>query len=97
MGLFIRVEVKPDKVSEFEAKLKTVVDIVRAEGLAAAWFGLRTGPTSFAIFDVFANDEDRQAHLAANFEALRSIGAELFVGEPVVDHIDVSAAMLRGE
>ncbi|NUR99461.1 MAG: antibiotic biosynthesis monooxygenase [Kribbellaceae bacterium] len=97
MLAFIRVEAKPDRVTEVEAKLKEVVDIVRAEGKAVVWFALRLGPTSFAIYDAFVNDEDRQAHLAANGPALRAAGAELFVEEPDVRHVDVVASLLPGD
>jgi quinol monooxygenase YgiN len=97
VGLFIRVEAKPDRVAEVEAKLKSVVDIVRAEGKAVVWFALKLGPTSFAIYDAFTNDEDRQAHLDANGPALRAAGAELFVEEPAIQHIDVVASLLPGE
>ncbi|MEV0398798.1 antibiotic biosynthesis monooxygenase [Actinoallomurus sp. NPDC050550] len=97
VGLFIRVEAKPDKVAEVEEKLKEVVDIVRKEGKAVVWFALRLGPTTFAIYDAFADDADRKAHLEANGPALREAGAELFVGSPSIDHIDVVAALLPGE
>jgi quinol monooxygenase YgiN len=97
VGLFIRVEAKPDKVPEVEATLKSVVDLVRAEGKAVVWFGLRLGPTSFAIYDAFANDADRQAHLEANGPALRAAGAELFVEPPTIEHVDIVASLLPGE
>ncbi|GAA4627681.1 antibiotic biosynthesis monooxygenase [Actinoallomurus vinaceus] len=97
VGLFIRVEAKPDKVAEVEETLKEVVDIVRKEGKAVVWFALRLGPTTFAIYDAFADDADRQAHLEANGPALREAGAELFVESPSIDHIDVVAALLPGE
>jgi quinol monooxygenase YgiN len=96
VGLLIRVEAKPDRVAEVEARMRKVVDIVRAEELAVAWFTVRTGPTSFAIFDVFENEADRDAHLANNFESLRAAGAELFTAEPAVDYADVVAAVLPG-
>ena len=62
-GLLVRIEAKPEHTDEVEARLKEVVDLVREEGLAVAWFALRLGPTSYAIFDVFRNDADRDAHL----------------------------------
>lgn len=37
VGLFIRVEAKPDKVAAVEERLKQVVDLVREEGKAVAW------------------------------------------------------------
>jgi quinol monooxygenase YgiN len=97
VGLLIRVEAKPDKVAEVEAALKSAVAPVRAEGKAVVWFGLRLGPTTFAIYDAFANDDDRQAHLKANFEALRAAGAELFAEPPTVEHIDIVASLIPGE
>jgi len=97
LGLFIRIEAEPDKVEEVEARFKQVVDIVREEGKAVAWFALRLGPTTFAIYDAFTNEDDRQAHLAANLPALRAAGADLFVEQPTVQHIDVIAALLPGE
>jgi quinol monooxygenase YgiN len=97
VGLFIRVEAKPDRVADVEAKFKEVVDIVRAEGRAVVWFALRLGPTSFAIYDAFTNESDRQAHLDTMGPALRESGAELFVAEPDVQYIDVVASLLPGE
>jgi quinol monooxygenase YgiN len=94
VGLFIRVEARPDKVPEAEALLKSAVDHVREEGLAALWCALRLGPATFAVFDAFADEADREAHLEANAQALRS---ELFAGPPVIERADVIAAKLPGE
>ena len=97
VGLLVRVEAKPDKVAQVEAMLKSVVDLVRAEGRAAAWFALRLGPTTFAIYDAFANDAERQAHLDANGEALRNAGADLFTEPPTIEHVDILASLLPGQ
>lgn len=97
VGLVVRVEAKPDKVSEVEAMLASVVDRVREEGLAVVWFGLRLSPTAFAIFDAFASEDDRDAHLKANGDALRVAGAQLFSEPPSIEYVDVVAAKLPGE
>jgi quinol monooxygenase YgiN len=97
VGLFIRIEAKPDKVAEVEKRFASVVEIVRKEGKAVVWFALRLGPTSFAIYDAFADDADRQAHLDANLPALRAAGADLFAEPPTVEHIDVVAGLIPGE
>jgi quinol monooxygenase YgiN len=96
-GLLIRVEAKPDRVDDVEARFKTVVDIVRQEGLAVAWFALRLGPASFAVFDVFKDDADRDAHLTANGPALEAAGADLFLQAPDISTVRVIAATLPGE
>jgi quinol monooxygenase YgiN len=97
VGLLIQVEAKPEKVAEVEAMLASVVDQVRKEGLAVVWFALRLGPTTFAIFDAFTNEADRDAHLKANGDALRAAGAHLFTGSPSIEYADVVAAKLPGE
>ncbi|BCJ28415.1 antibiotic biosynthesis monooxygenase [Actinocatenispora sera] len=97
-GLLVRVEAKPDKVPDVEAMLESAVEHVRKEGLAVAWFALRLGPTTFAIFDAFANEADREAHWDANGEALNAAAAAgLFAGAPYVDRVDVLAAKLPDE
>ncbi|HTJ35560.1 MAG TPA: antibiotic biosynthesis monooxygenase [Dactylosporangium sp.] len=97
VGLLVSIEAKPDRADEFADRLGSVVEIVRAEGKAVVWFGLRLGPTTFAIYDAFANDEDRQAHLDANLGALLKAGEELFTGPPTVQRIDVVASLVPGE
>lgn len=94
VGHFIRVAAKPGKAAEVEAMLKAALGHVREEGLAIAWYALRLGPTTFAVFDAFADEADREAHMEANIQALR---AELFAGSPVIEQVDVVAAMLPGE
>lgn len=34
-----------------------------------AWFAIRMGPSTFAIFDAFPDEAGRQAHLAGRVEA----------------------------
>ncbi|MDT5080583.1 MAG: hypothetical protein QOJ80_5220 [Mycobacterium sp.] len=98
VGFLIRVEAKPDRVAEVEAMLKSGADHVRAEGLAVVWFGLRLGPTSFAIFDAFADEADRQAHWDANGAMLTgAAAAELFAESAAVERVEVVAAMLPAE
>ncbi|MDT4913462.1 MAG: hypothetical protein QOC66_2590 [Pseudonocardiales bacterium] len=94
-GFLIRVEAKPDKVPDVEAMLKSAVDHVRREGLAVVWFALRLGPTTFAIFDAFADVADREAHWDANGKTLSGAAAAgLFAASPSVDRVDVVAARL---
>jgi quinol monooxygenase YgiN len=98
VGLFIRVEAKPDKVSEVEAMLKSAVAHVRKENLAVVWLALRLGPTTFAIVDAFVDEAGRQAHWEANGKTLSgATAAELFAGSAAVERVDVVAAMLPGE
>lgn len=93
-GLLVRIEAKPGKVAEVEALLNSALTRVREEPGTIAWFGLRLGPTTFGVFDAFPDDAGRQAHLAANAEALQARAPELFVEQPSIEYADVLAAKL---
>jgi len=93
-GLLVRIEAKPGKVAEVQALLNSVLTRVREEPGTVAWFGLRLGPTTFGVFDAFPDDAGRQAHLAANAEALQAQAPELFAGQPSIEYADVLAAKL---
>jgi quinol monooxygenase YgiN len=55
------------------------------------------GPLTYGIFDVFANDAGRQAHLAGRVAAaLMAKASELFVEPPVIEKVDVLASKLPG-
>jgi quinol monooxygenase YgiN len=94
VGLLVRIEAKPDKVEEVEAMLNAALARVQNEETTLAWFGLRLGPTTFGVFDAFPDDAGRDAHLAANGEAMRARAPELFNGMPSIEHVDVIAAKL---
>jgi quinol monooxygenase YgiN len=97
VGQLLRIEAKPDKVSEVEAMLKSALDHVRKETATVVWCALRFGPTTFAVFDAFPDEAGRQAHLKANIEALHAATAELFAGSPSIERVDVIAAKLPVE
>jgi quinol monooxygenase YgiN len=96
-GLLLRFEAKPGKVAEVETLLKGALATVQEESGTIAWFGLRLGPASFGVFDAFPDDTGRQAHLAANAEAMQAVAPELFAGPPTVEYADVLAAKLPGQ
>jgi quinol monooxygenase YgiN len=56
---------------------------------------MRLTETTFGIFDVFADREGREDHLAGRVAAeLRDKAPELFESKPVIDHVDVIASKL---
>jgi hypothetical protein len=60
VGLFVRLEAKPNKVSEVEAFLRKGLELVEEEPDAAAWFGIRLGAKTFGVFDTFADNSGRE-------------------------------------
>jgi quinol monooxygenase YgiN len=94
-ALFFRLEAKPGKESAVEAFLKGVLPAVQAERDTEAWFAVRMGPSSYAIFDAFPDEEGRRAHLAGRVaEQLMARAPELFRMAPGIDRAEVLAAKL---
>jgi quinol monooxygenase YgiN len=95
VALFVRLEAKPDKVTEVENFLKAGLTIVQNEPATTTWFALRLGPTTFGIFDAFPDEAGRQAHLTGDVaKALMARASDLFSKPPVIEKVDVLAAKL---
>lgn len=94
VGSLVRIKVKPDKLEEVEEMLTVALATVQREETTTAWFALRLAPTTFGVFDAFPDEAGRDAHWAANGDALRARAAELFAAVPSVEHVDVIAPKL---
>jgi quinol monooxygenase YgiN len=95
VALFVRLEAKPGKEAEVESFLRGGLPIVEDEPATIAWFGIRLGPTTFGIFDAFADEAGRQAHLSGKVAAaLMAKAPELLATTPVIEKVDVLAAKL---
>jgi quinol monooxygenase YgiN len=94
-GLYVPLEAKPEKADEVEAFLRDAQSLAEQEPGTTAWFALRMGPTSFAIFDAFPDDDARQAHLSGPIaEALMAKAGELLATPPSINSMDVIASTL---
>lgn len=95
VGLFVRLETKPGKEKEVEDFLRQGLTLVQQEPATPVWFAIRLGPSTFGIFDSFADESGRQAHLSGKVAAaLREKGAELFAQPPVIERVDVLASKI---
>lgn len=93
LALFARLEAKPGKERDVEAFLASGLTLAQQESTTPVWFALRLGPTTFAIFDVFADESGRAAHLnGAIAKALMAQAAELFATPPSIERLDVLGA-----
>jgi len=97
VALYVALEAKPGKeeaVAEFLRQGRALVD---AEPATIAWFGIRLGPSSFAIFDAFPDEAGRQAHLAGKVAAaLMAKAGDLLAQPPSIKKADVLASKLPG-
>jgi len=95
VGLFVRLEAKPDKANEVAAFLKQGLALANQEATTPLWFALRLGPTTFAIFDAFADETGRQNHLNGPIaKALMAQAANLLAAAPAIERADVLGAKL---
>ena len=95
VGLLVRLEAKPGKEAEVESFLRGGLALVQEEPGTAAWFAIRIGPSTFGIFDTFADETGRQAHLSGKVAAaLMAKASELLAKPPVIEKVDVLAVKL---
>ncbi len=94
-ALFVRIEAKPGKEGQVEQFIRSALPLVEEEPATLAWFGLRLGPSTFGIFDGFASDAGRQAHLSGRVAAeLMTKASDLCAKPPSLEKIEVLATKL---
>ena len=97
VGLFVRLEAKEGQEDEVASFLESGQALVEDEPDTTAWFAIRLGPSTFGIFDAFADDNGRDAHLNGKVaEALMGRADELFSQAPSIEKVDVIASKLPG-
>jgi quinol monooxygenase YgiN len=95
VGLFVQLEAKAGKEKDVIAFLEGGQAIVEEEPATTAWFAIRLGPTTFGIFDVFPDNDGRQAHLSGRVAAaLMEQAPDLFSEAPSITPVDVLASKL---
>jgi len=96
-ALLVRLEAKPGKENEVAKFLRDGQGLVAQEPATTAWFGIRIGPTTFAIFDAFPDEAGRDAHLSGKVaKALMEKAPELLAEPPTIEKADVLADRLPG-
>lgn len=95
VGLLARLEARAGKEQDVASLLASGVAIVEDEPGTPIWFGIRLGPATFGIFDAFADDASRNAHLEGRLaQTLVARAAELLVLPPAIERVDVLASKL---
>jgi quinol monooxygenase YgiN len=92
IGLLVGLEARPGKEVDVEAFLKSAQPLALNEKGTLKWYAIKLGPRTFGIFDTFANETGRNAHLTGDIaKALGERASELFAVPPQVDKVDVLA------
>ena len=92
IGLLVTLEARPGKEADAEAFLRSAQPLALKEKGTLKWYAIRLGPKRFGIFDTFANEAGRNAHLNGDIaKALGTRAAELFAIPPQVEKVEVLA------
>jgi len=92
IGLLVTLEARTGKEAEAEALLKSAQSLALNEKATLKWYAIKIGPGKFGIFDTFANEAGRNAHLTGEIaKALTDRAGELFAVPPQVEKVEVLA------
>ena len=93
LSLFVRLEAKPGKENEVAAFLKQALELANQEASTPIWFALRLGPSTFAVFDAFRDEQGRQNHLNGPIaQALMTQAPNLLASPPAIERVEVLGA-----
>ena len=95
VALLVRLEAKPGKESAVAKFLENALPLANQETTTPIWFALRLGPSTFGIFDAFADEMGRKAHLAGPIAAaLMANAAQLLAKPPQIEQVEVLAVKI---
>ena len=93
IGLLVTLEARAGKEADAEAFLKSSQSLALHEKETLKWYAIKLRPGKFAIFDTFANEAGRNAHLSGDIaKALGARAGELFAVPPQIDKVEILAS-----
>jgi len=98
IGLLVTLEARRGKEADAEEFLKSAQPLALDEKGTLKWYAIKLGPGKFGIFDTFADEAGRNAHLTGEIaKVLTARASELFAVPPQVEKVEVLAnAPLKG-
>ena len=89
-ALLAQVQAKRGQEQVVEEFLKSALPLAQAEPGTIRWYAFKTGPDTFGIFDTFATEEARDAHLNGEIaKALMANADALLAIAPKIDKLDI--------
>ncbi len=95
-ALLVRLEALPGKEQELADFLTEARSIVMEEPGTIAWFAIQFGPSTFGVYDVFPDDDARDAHLAGGVGQALGPNTGVLFSEPQIEKIDILADKVPG-
>ena len=92
IGLLVTLEARAGKEAAAEAFLRSAQPLALDEKGTLKWYAIKLGLGKLGIFDTFANEAGRNAHLGGRIaKALGTLANELFAVPPQVEKVEVLA------
>jgi quinol monooxygenase YgiN len=92
LGILALLEAKTGKGEQLAAFLKAGRDLAVAEEGTVTWYAFKISDTSYGIFDTFATDDARTAHINGQIPAaLAQVSADLLARAPDIQPVNLLA------
>jgi quinol monooxygenase YgiN len=93
LSIWAQLEAKPGKEKEVEEFLKSAQPLAEREPGTMTWYAIKMGPGKYGIFDTFADENGRNAHLNGEIaKALFARANDLLAKAPQIDKPEILAA-----
>jgi quinol monooxygenase YgiN len=92
VAIWAQLEAKPGKERELEEFLKSAQPLAEREPETVSWYAIKMGPGKYGIFDTFADENGRNAHLNGEIaKALFAKAKDLLATPPEISKPEVLA------
>lgn len=92
VGILALLDTQPGKGSELAEFLKEARELAIAEEGTVSWYAFKISDTSYGIFDTFATDGARTAHINGQIPAaLAKVTVDLLASDPDIRPVDILA------
>ncbi len=93
LSIWAQLEAKPGKEKELEEFLKSAQPLAEREPETLSWYAIKMGPGKYGIFDTFADENGRNAHLNGEIaKALFGKAKELLAKAPDIAKPEILAS-----
>jgi quinol monooxygenase YgiN len=93
VAIWAQLEAKPGKEKELEEFLKSAQPLAEREAGTLSWYAIKMGPGKYGIFDTFADENGRNAHLNGEIAtALFAKAKDLLATPPKIDKPEILAS-----
>ena len=97
LGLLARIEAKPEHAEEVAELLAGATPVAEQEGNTVTWYAFRLDATTFGVFDTFADEAGRAAHLQGQIAAALADAAQTkLVGPADIRPVDLLGVKANG-